>query len=104
MKKLSEKELLIALIKDDLINHRLVMGLNRLGLVNELYFIDAGNTVFKLMGIEEKIGHEIHFARYMNLKDKVLKLDFEKHNQRFEVNGMAEKIYRELLAIKKAGK
>jgi len=98
MKKLSQKELLVRLIKDDLINHRLVMGLNELGLVSEGYYIDAGSTVFKLMNIKEKIGHEIHFAHYMELKDQVINVDFEK--ERFRLNVMAESIYRELRLIK----
>ena len=69
---ITKKQLLLSLIRDDLINHRLVMGLNKLGLVSELYLLNAGDTVFKLMNIKEKIGQEYHFAWYMNMKDEVL--------------------------------
>jgi len=97
MQKISQKDLIVRLICDDLINHRLVMGLEKLGLVSEAYFIHAGQTVFELLGIEEKIGDEKEYARYQKLKDRVLRLDLNRDH--VKLNRLAEVIYIELCSI-----
>jgi hypothetical protein len=102
MKKLSEKELLIALIKDDLINHRLVMGLEKLGLVADQYMINVSDTIFKYMGIKEVIGDEKEYAHYEKLKTQVMRLDLKRDY--LILNGMAEMLYIELYSIKQMQK
>lgn len=46
MKTLSNEELIIRLIKDNLINTKLISGLNCLGLIADDYTLFLGETIF----------------------------------------------------------
>ena len=53
METLNKKELIISLIRDNLINLKLVSGLNHMGLIADDYYLHLGDTIF--MGNSEKI-------------------------------------------------
>jgi len=72
------KELILALIKDDLINTKLVNGLNRLDLSADNYLLYASGTVLELMGIESTgtgLSWEKIHDHYMELREKVCQID-----------------------------
>lgn len=98
VKKLSEKQLVVAMIRDDLVNYRLLNGLHRLGLVTEVYFLNASQTVFDYLGIESDMGYDKNYARYEELKEEVMDLDLE--YEMGKLNKLAEKIYRELMTMR----
>lgn len=98
MKKLSERELMVTLIKDDLINYRLVEGLNQLGLINEAYHIHVSDTIFKLMRIKEVIGQEVEYAQYLEWREPVMRLDLQRDYGKLKK--MAEEIYSRLSAVR----
>jgi hypothetical protein len=97
-KKLTEQQLVQAMIRDDLVNYRLLNGLHELGLVTELYFLKMSQTVFDYLGIEGRVEYDANYARYEEMKEEVMAFDLSREMGR--VNQLAEKIYRELLTIK----
>jgi hypothetical protein len=90
------KELILSLIKDDLINTKLVHGLNEAGLNAEHYFLHLGETIFKLMGFEDNVETEELFRHYMRLTEKAKYLDISGSHK--PMDELAAGIYKELLA------
>lgn len=72
---MKKKKLIIRLIKDHLINSRLVDGLGALGLHND-FTIHASDTVFKLMGFDDK--NEEIYEQFLDWSKEVTKVDIYK--------------------------
>lgn len=86
---MKNKEMIIFLIKQDMIHSRLVMGLEKLGLqVDDKHSLGIMAKVAELMevGNEEK---EEWFGRYLDLRGSV-------NSSGFELEVLAEKCYDEL--------
>jgi len=96
--KLTDRDLVIAMIRDDLVNHRLLTGLYNLGLVTELYFLNMSQTVFDYMGITSKKEYDHNYERYIQLKEEVMQYDLGEGREK--LNALAEKIYGELVTMK----
>ncbi len=73
--KISEQQLILSLIKDDLINSRLVNGLNNIGLAADDYLLNLSDTIFKLMGFEDNQRTEEIYEHYLTLTKKVIDID-----------------------------
>ncbi len=93
------KKLVLSLIKDDLINSKLNIGLSNLGLQPELYLLGLSDTVFLLMGIKDDEKGETLFEHYLELRKKVETVDITKSYG--ELEQLANEIYNELLILKK---
>ena len=94
----NEKELILSLIKDDLINLKLVYGLEELGLIAGDYLLHLSTTIFKLMGIAETWANEFIFEQYLTLSEQVKQIDItESHNN---LNTLVEEMYAYLLQEK----
>lgn len=93
------QKLIISLIKDDLINFKLVNGLNELGINANMYFINSSDTVFKLMGFENEKYDEVLFEHYIELSKKAIEIDISLSNE--PLNDLCNEIYSELLLISK---
>ncbi len=65
------KKLILSLIKDDLINSKLNIGLANLGLQPELYLLNLSDTIFVIMGIEDNKRNEALFEHYLDLRQKI---------------------------------
>lgn len=89
------KSLIITLIKDDLINSKLVNGLNELGLDAGKYFINSSDTVFKLMGFQNHEFEEEIFQYYLELTAKAKNIDISESNA--PLDDLCLEIYNELL-------
>jgi hypothetical protein len=63
----AKKQLVLSLIKDDLINNKLVNALNDLGLDANQYALHLQEAVFQLMGIEATIANESIHQHYFEL-------------------------------------
>ena len=99
MKLNNRKDLIIALIKDDLINTKLVDSLNALGMQADHYRLNASITVMKLMCIKATPQHwEQIFHEYIDRTRKVLQMDTDEFPQL--VNALAVEIY-EFLKMKR---
>jgi hypothetical protein len=87
----NKKDLIIRLIKDDIINTKLVNGLDKLGLFSDDYILNLGDTVFRLFGFPEE--DEESFEFYMDQRKRANKFSIKSHKP-FGV--LAEDIYNEL--------
>ena len=95
---MTKKELLVSLIKEDLINVRLVAGLDTVGLDSSNYLLHLSQTIFRLMGFtEEKRENEL-YDKYIHWSKKVLKIDISEEHEKLDA--MALEIYLWLLKEK----
>ncbi len=76
MKSIARKSLILSLIKDDLINTKLVGTLNNLGLMADCYRLHAGTTAINLLRISTSASNweQIHDG-YLDHTQKVLFID-----------------------------
>jgi len=97
---MKKKQLILSLIKDDLINSKLVYGLIGVGLNAENYFLYLGETIFNLMEFENNKARELVFEQYIELSKKAEFIDITESQQPLE--GLVLEIYEELLKQKGA--
>jgi hypothetical protein len=77
MEQLNTKELILSLIQDNLVNLKLVSGLNALGLLADDYYLNLGDTVFKLIGFESSEQSDLLFERvFMAISETVNEINF----------------------------
>jgi hypothetical protein len=95
MKVEGNEELIVSLIKDDLINSKLVNALNDIGLNASNYHLYLGKTVFKLMGFKDDAYSDEVFQIYFKLSKRVRHIDITK--SRGSLDNLALHIYRALL-------
>jgi hypothetical protein len=91
---MKNKQLILSLIKDDLINTKLMHGLIDVGLNAENYFLCLSETIFKLMGFEDNEARELVFERYVQLSKKAAFIDITISHKPLE--GLVNEIYEEL--------
>lgn len=73
MKNITNREkLILSLIKDDLINTKLIHGLNKLGLDSSKYSLNLINSIFELMEIEDNLENEHLFHFYYNRTNQLI--------------------------------
>ncbi len=89
------KPLILSLIKDDLINSKLVNGLNDLGLDADKYSINSSDTVFKLMGFQNHELKEEIFQYYLELTATAKHIDISESNA--PLDDFCMKIYNALI-------
>jgi hypothetical protein len=87
-----KKDLILALIKDDLINSKLVHSLNSIGLEADSYHLHSSITVMNLVKINTTPlrWEEIH-DKYLDKVKKVLQLDIQESPRL--VDALAQEIY-----------
>lgn len=66
---MTNQELTIRLIKDHLINTRLIHGLEALGLAPDNYYLHLSDTIFKIIGIPDE--KEELYEIYLNWCTKI---------------------------------
>lgn len=92
------KELIISLIKDDLINTKLISGLENLGIDAELYLLGISDAIFVLMGIDDSKKGEKLFEYYLELRQEVEKIKPKCFTN--QLGKLAEEIYNKLLIVR----
>ena len=99
METLDKKELVISLIKDNLINLKLITGLNHLGLIAHDYYLGLGDTIFKLMGFQPSQQSDLIFERiFITISEKVQQIDISSSSD--ELMLLSMEIYKELVFAK----
>ena len=98
MKKINVKKLVLSLIKDDLINSKLVYSLNEIGLNADNYFLHLSDTIFNLLGYEDNKETEEIFKRYLQLSKHAMFVDLSQSDK--PMDDLALQIYNELSARK----
>lgn len=73
-------KLIISLIKDDLINTKLVNGLIDLGLDAGAYYLHLDNTIFKLVGYANDSYSEEIYQQYRDLAASAKHIDISQNN------------------------
>jgi hypothetical protein len=100
MKKqaLFRKEIIIKLIRDHLINTKLVSGLNALGLNADEYALYLGDTIFLLMGLKGNEHNDLIFEKiFLANSEKVKHINFAYDME--ELNALSKLIYEELVLV-----
>jgi hypothetical protein len=90
-----ELNLILSLIKDDLVNNKLVVGLNNLGLSAGDYHLQLSETILTMIGLdtEDDSIHDLYFQ----LTQQSESLDLSNISTREQqLNKMAQSIYSEL--------
>ena len=64
------KKLLLSLIKDDLINSKLLRGLNKAGLDADQYRLFLSGTIFDLLGYKNNERSDEIFSEYIKLTEQ----------------------------------
>lgn len=100
--KANRKRLILSLIKDDLINSKLVDALNAAGLNADVYLLNLSSTIFQLMGFDDSRENERVYEYYLQLTQRGKHIDILKTRERFDE--LALEIYTELLLRKPLGK
>ena len=99
MKTLNNEELLIRLIKDSLINTKLISGLNSLGLIADDYTLSLGDTIFLLMGFSASEQNDFIFDNvYLTNAEKVNEMKSPLSPE--ELDSLSKEIYNALLFAK----
>lgn len=87
----SSKLLVLQLIKDDIINFRLVYGLNEIGLNAGNYFLHLTEAIFSLMDFSNEERTDELYEQYHQLTKKSLHIDISVSHE--SLNGLVEEIY-----------
>jgi hypothetical protein len=95
-----DKKFILSLIKDDLINAKLVLGLKALGLHPDDYCLYLSGKVFSLMGFKESAQTDQIYEKYLELTEKVKEIDIALSMNQLEE--LALQIYTELLTANMA--
>jgi hypothetical protein len=95
---MEHQKLILSLIKDDLINSKLVNTLNEAGLNADNYMLYLGETIFKLMGFQDSEETDEFFDRYLKLTKRAMYVDISKSHK--PMDDLAMQIYIELSSLK----
>lgn len=87
----NSETLIISLIRNDLINYKLVGTLNKLGLFAADYYLSLGDTIFDLMGFAGDEYSDTICELYNKEVKKVLRINIQKSDK--ALNKLAVKIY-----------
>jgi hypothetical protein len=98
MEEINRTELILSLISDNLVNLKLVNGLNELGLIADDYELDLGNTIFKLMGFKASANTDEIFNKVLIGNSR--KVEWINITSKQELRELSKEIYRELLFTK----
>lgn len=71
----SRKNLILRLIQDDILNTRLVNGMQELGIDASPYCLHLSDSIFYLLNIKD----EARFKKYMSLTKEAAKLDYSQN-------------------------
>lgn len=96
---MDQKNLILHLIKDDLVNTKLIRGFNHLGIDAEDYHIRASEVVFKLMGFDDSPRTELIREQYHELSKATEYIEVVADRKLFQ--NLALEIYNYLNAVSK---
>ncbi len=97
--KLSNQKLIVSLIKSDLINYKLVSGLNDLGLQAHDYLLYLSEFIFDLMEFPESEQSEQTFEQYLQRLQEVKDISIKNNHEPLDT--LALDIYNDLNRHKK---
>jgi hypothetical protein len=93
-----KKEMAIRLIRDDLINSKLVYGLGDMGLNADNYLLHLSEMIFELVGFDDSEQTDELTEQYIEMTKRVKAIDADEMH--CQLKQLAQEIYTELLIIK----
>lgn len=90
-----DDKLIISLIKDDLINSKLVNGLIDLGMDAGAYYLHLDSTIFKLIGYTDDSYFEEIYGQYRDLAANAKHIDISRSNA--GLDSLALELYKYIL-------
>jgi hypothetical protein len=94
-----QEKIIIRLIRDHLINKKLVSGLNALGLNADDYSLYLGDTIFLLMGLERNEHADLIFEKvFLANSEKIRHINFAYDPE--GLDKLSKLIYEELMLMK----
>ena len=87
-------DIIISLIKDDLINSKLVNSLSTIGLNASDYHLHLSTTILRLMGFNNDSCRDEIFALYFELSKKAMPIHISELSVAFD--NLAHEIYQKL--------
>lgn len=87
------KELIIALIREDLVHQRLLSGLNNLGLHADDYSLNLSELIFSLLGYEAGTVPDRLYERYLQLREEQVRQGTDISRFRTEAKDRAEILF-----------
>jgi hypothetical protein len=94
MKVKNKEKLILSLIRDDLINAKLIHCLSEAGLNADNYLLHLSDTIFNLMGFEDHVQTAPIYERYNELSKRAMFVDISESYQPME--DLALQIYTEM--------
>lgn len=91
------KKLILALIKDDMINAKLINSLTDIGIPATDYLLHLSQTIFELMGFEKSLQSDMIRDHYFELIRGAKYIDFAVHPKL--LNLLALEVYEYLDAV-----
>lgn len=85
------KAIVTNLIKQDLINWKMINSLQNMQVRADDYQLDIGSIIFEMMDLENRKDVDELFEKYMELSKPILKLNVSQSNRKIDV--LATKIY-----------
>jgi hypothetical protein len=99
MEEIEKTELILSLIEDNLINRRLINGLNDLGLTPDNYCLHLGDMIFKLMGFKSSPQSDLIFEKVFKANSNISStMNFPCTKE--ELRELSQEIYNDLLFAK----
>ena len=96
------KNLILSLIKDDLILTQFITGLNNLGLDAGKYYLHLSQTIFILLGFGDFNKENKLYEEYFDYVDKATTVNLLEHPK--QLNKIALELYNKLMAEKQKRK
>ncbi len=82
---MNHKKLLLALIKDDLVHHKLLNAFSDLGIRADYYHLRLNETIFELMGFDESRQTDMIVDHYFELLKHTKFINFEHHPRQLDL-------------------
>ena len=92
------RAIVTSLIKQDLINWKMIHLLQNMQIRADDYQLDIGSIIFEMMDLEDREDVDEIFEKYLELSKPILKLSISQSNRKIDV--LADKIYDYLEGIK----
>ena len=85
------KNIIINLIKQDLVNWKMINALQKMQVHADDYQLDIGSIIFEIMNLENRGDVDEIFEKYVELSKPILKLSASQSNRKIDI--LASKIY-----------
>jgi hypothetical protein len=98
METSANKQLILSLIRDDLINLRLIHGLHHIGIDASIYMLHLGETILDLLDYPDSLETDAVYDEYYKQTQRASDIDISQSHA--PLDGLAQEIY-DMLEIRR---